>query len=265
VDRQQDERPIREEHRDQRQAGDGYVNGEDVGDRLFDVVEDPPPQANRLDDGREIIVQQHRAGGFAGHVRAASAHGDADVGRFQGRGVVDPVARHSHDLASGLQGVDDAQLLLWDDAGDDVGRDEALPKLLLVHPIQLGAGDDLADGSQADLASDALCRGRVIARDHHHPDAGGVTFLDSSGNSGPDRVRQSHQAKEREREIVLLLRQVALCHGMALRHSQDPQAFPRHRRCPLQEVLAALPIEVAQVGNRFRRSLGGNHDLPGVG
>ena len=70
------------------------------------------PSRTACDDGGEVVVQQHQAGGLAGHVRAAPAHGDADVGGLQGRGVVDAVAGHGHDLAVGLEGVDDPQLLL---------------------------------------------------------------------------------------------------------------------------------------------------------
>ncbi len=62
------------------------------------------------------------AGGLAGHVGAPAAHGDADVGRFQRRRVVHAVAGHGHDLAVGLERVDQAQLLLGHHPGEDVGR-----------------------------------------------------------------------------------------------------------------------------------------------
>jgi hypothetical protein len=46
---------------------------------------------------------------------------DADVGGVQGGAVVDAVAGHGDDVASGLQGAGDAQLVL----GCDTGQDDA--------------------------------------------------------------------------------------------------------------------------------------------
>ena len=47
------------------------------------------------------------------------AHGDADVGLAQRRGVVHAVAGHRDDVASAAQGAGDAQLVLRRHPGDD--------------------------------------------------------------------------------------------------------------------------------------------------
>ena len=60
----------------------------------------------------EVVVEQHEVGGLAGDVGARAAHGDADVGLVQGRAVVDAVAGHRHDVAAGVAGPGDAQLVL---------------------------------------------------------------------------------------------------------------------------------------------------------
>ena len=125
-----------------------------------------------------------RADGFAGHVGAPSAHGDADVGRFQGRGIVHAVAGHGHDFAVGLEGVDQAQFLFRHDPGKDIDRPDPLLKLGVIHPVQLGPGDHFVHGCQADLPGDVLGRARIVAGDHHHPDAGGVALLDGAGTVG---------------------------------------------------------------------------------
>jgi len=51
---------------------------------------------------------------------ASAAHGDADVGCFEGGSVVDAVACHGYDVASGFEGADEAELLLRHHAGEDV-------------------------------------------------------------------------------------------------------------------------------------------------
>ena len=48
------------------------------------------------------VAQQHDGRGVLGQV-GAGAHGDAQVGRGQGRGVVDAVAHHGHHRARGLE------------------------------------------------------------------------------------------------------------------------------------------------------------------
>ena len=98
------------EREDEERHDLGHGVGEDVEDELADVVVDPPPLLDGGDDGGEVVVGEHHRRGLAGHVRAGPAHRDADVGAAQGRGVVDPVAGHRHDVALGLKGVGDAQL-----------------------------------------------------------------------------------------------------------------------------------------------------------
>ena len=48
------------------------------------------------------------------------AHGAANICGPEGWGVVDPVAGHGHHLALGLQGPDNAHLMLRGDPGKDV-------------------------------------------------------------------------------------------------------------------------------------------------
>ena len=88
-----------EQQRQQRQAGDRHVHGEDEAHCLAQVVVDAAAEPDRLDDRAEIVVEQHDGGRFARHVGAAPAHRDADMGRLQRRRIVDAVAGHRDDLA----------------------------------------------------------------------------------------------------------------------------------------------------------------------
>ena len=108
-----------EQQRQQRQAGDRHVDREDVAHRLAQIVVDAPAEPDGADDRAEIVVEQHDRRGLARHVGAAAAHGDADMRGLERRRVVDAVAGHRDDLAVGLERVDDAQLLLGHDAGED--------------------------------------------------------------------------------------------------------------------------------------------------
>ncbi|MNL63718.1 hypothetical protein D3C87_1878780 [compost metagenome] len=73
-----------------------------VAHKLADVVVDAPAFAHRRDDGGEVVVQQDQARCFACHIGAAFAHGNADVGALERRGVVHAIARHGHEVALGL-------------------------------------------------------------------------------------------------------------------------------------------------------------------
>ena len=86
---------------ERRELGD--VVGEVVREELAGVEERRPAQPHRLDDGGEVVVEQHQVGRLAGHVGARATHRDADVGLLQRRAVVHAVAGHRDDVAARLQ------------------------------------------------------------------------------------------------------------------------------------------------------------------
>ena len=95
------------------------VAGEQVADELLDIVENPAALFDGADDRGEVVVGQHHIRCFLGDVGARDAHGNADVGGFDRRSVVDAVPRHGHDLATLFPGLHDAQLVLGRNAGVD--------------------------------------------------------------------------------------------------------------------------------------------------
>ncbi len=97
------------------------VGGKRPGDELGQVVEHPAAFLDRSLDGGEVVVGEDHVGRFFGHLGAGDAHGHSDVRLPQGGSVVDPIARHGHDVAPALQRVHQAQLLLGGDAGEHGG------------------------------------------------------------------------------------------------------------------------------------------------
>lgn len=53
--------------------------------------------------GMEIVVDDNHVGGFFANVGAVFAHGNADVGSFEGNAIVHSVAGHSDNVAAALQ------------------------------------------------------------------------------------------------------------------------------------------------------------------
>jgi len=86
-----------------------------VGDHLADVVEDDSTFFHSSDNGAEVIVEQDQVGCLFSHIGGAPHH-HADIGALERRSVIDTVANHGRDLAIGLQGADNTELILRADA-----------------------------------------------------------------------------------------------------------------------------------------------------
>ena len=101
------------QHRERRldaeeRSQEGDRQGADVDrqlelDEALDVLVERPAPVDRLDDGGEGVVEQDDLAGLLGDLGAGDAHGQADVGLLQGRGVVGAVAGDGHHLAQLLQ------------------------------------------------------------------------------------------------------------------------------------------------------------------
>lgn len=63
------------------------VGGDEVADELLHVVVDSSALLNSSHNGREVVVSQDHLRGRLGN-GSARAHGDADLGLLQGRGIV---------------------------------------------------------------------------------------------------------------------------------------------------------------------------------
>src|SRR3989454_6716566 len=85
------------EGRDEHDQDLPRVRGEEEGDELPDVLVDPAAFLDRGHDGRKVVVGQDHVRALLRDVRSGDPHRDAEVGPFEGGGVVDAVAGHRDD------------------------------------------------------------------------------------------------------------------------------------------------------------------------
>ena len=175
----------------------GKVGRKQELDDLADVVVDATALFAGTDDGGEIVVGKHHVGDVLGDIGTGDAHANADVGALDGRGVVDAVARHGHDLVARLPSLDDAGLVLGLDAGVHAVVLDVRVEFLVAHAVEVGARDCLAAiGDDTQLLGDGHGGVDVVARDHDGADTGVVRFADGVGDLGADRVNHAGQAAE---------------------------------------------------------------------
>ena len=121
----------------ERRAEDGadgaHVRGQLEPHELDDVVVDRAAPLDGADDGGEVVVGEHHVAGFLGDLGAGDAHGHADVGPAQRRGVVHAVAGHGHDVAAALERLDDPHLVLGRHPGAHADVVDLVGELLVGH------------------------------------------------------------------------------------------------------------------------------------
>ena len=164
----------------------------------------------------------------------AAAHRHADVGALEGRGVVDAVAGHEHDLAVRLLALDDREL---------VGRRH--PRVDVLRP-------------HAERLRDRMRRRGVVAGQHRHPDPGAGRGPHGLGGAVAQRVVQREEPDGHE--VTLDGRADAVVRSEApLRHGEHPEPLlgPRLRRG--LELAVRLDLPVRQLEQDLGRSL---HEHP---
>ena len=122
------------------------------------------------DEPPEVALQQRQAGAFDRHV-GSRAHGDADIGRRERRGVVDAVAGHGDDMALALQPGDRLRLAF--------GRDSGL------------------EGVDAEPGCDRRGGRAVVAGQHHDMEALGLERRERFGGARLDRIGDGDQRRDR--------------------------------------------------------------------
>ena len=137
----------------------------------MDIAVHPPPLADGIFDGGEVVVQKNHVRRVLGDVGTRDAHGDADVRFFQRGGIVDSVARHGGDFARALQRLNDAQLIRGRHARKHDARFHRFVQLFVRHFVQFLPGDDgIPIAENVQLFGDRHRGDFVVARNHDDAD-----------------------------------------------------------------------------------------------
>ena len=198
-----------------------HVGRQQVAQKLADIVKDSPPLAHRLDNRGEVVVGQDHAGRFLGHLGAGHAHRHANVGRLQRRCIVHAVAGHGHNVAVGLQRIDNAQLVRGRHPGIYRGGAHRPGKSRIVQRIHRHARQRRrARRHDAQVGGDAGRRARVVAGDHDDPNTGAARLGDGQRSLFARRVDHADGAHEHQIAfqrfgvgLILARRQRAVGHG----------------------------------------------------
>ena len=140
---------------------------------------------------------------------------------------IDAVTGHRHDLAIGLQRIDDPQFLPGHYAGEDRGQADALFKIGRAHGFELGAGEDIA-GLEIGLGGNRTCCLRIVAGDHDNADAGGAAFLNRRRHRRAQRIRKADKAEKLKRKIERRFRARNAGGYRCTRNGEHAHAFLRH-------------------------------------
>ena len=222
----QQHRPA-QQHRRQRHACNGYMYRQHIGHGLAQVVEYLTPQTHPTHNRGKVVVQQHQGSRLPGHIRAAPSHGHAHMGGLECRRVVDTVARHGHHSPAPLQGLHNSKLLCRCNARAHLHVLHALLQGGLVEPVELIAGEHLMGRRhQSGARRNGTGGGRVVASDHHHPDASFATLGHGWHHPGTQRIHQAQQAEEAKLEVLGLRPPGTRETGAG--HRQYPQALRGH-------------------------------------
>ena len=187
------------------------------------------------DDAGEIALHQGDAGAVHGDL-GAGAHGDADIGCGEGRGVVDAVARHGDDAAFRASGGGSAACL---SSGSTSASTSAMPRrratasaVARLSPVSITIRMPWARGRRS------ASRRRRLDRVRDGDDAGGPAV---------------------DRQIAAQWRRPAAAIGLASRHRVRPRDRASGRRLPSATAwpstspVTPLPV-IGRKSVRFRRA-----------
>ena len=170
---------------------------------------DDPSLLHGADDGGKVIVGDYHRSVLFGDLGALDAHGDADIGLLERRGVVHSVARHGDDVPLALKRLDDSQFVLGRDSRKHSGvGDNLLPagRVLLSQLARMDGsqGTTLKIAIDLQLPCDLGRRRLLIAGDHDRPNACLTARLDGGLGLFAERVAHADQADEDQVSIVIL-------------------------------------------------------------
>ena len=234
-------------------------------DHLADIVIDRATFLHGGDDRGEIVVEQHHLRCLLGGLRALAAHRDANIGLFQRRRVIDPVTGHRDDIAIGLQGAHDAELVLRTGARKNADVLGQLAQPVVRHPVELRPGDHLRVIGQGKLPCDGGGGVGMIAGNHLHRNPGRPAIGNRRDRFVARRVDEPDDAQKHQPAGKPVKRQpFHLRRGGHGGKAQHPLAIARRRGdtgLPIGRIgggVLAFGLFLAHLQHALRRALHGN-------
>ena len=177
------------------------AGGKHEQDEFFQIVVNRTPFAHGTGNGGEIVVSQDHGGGFLGSLGALQPHGHTDIGAFQRRRVVYPVAGHGDDLTLFLHRLDQSQLVLRRGTREYIDTHDHLAQGGIVHQGDFGAAEGRFARANCQLCPDCACRFDVVAGNHLDPDAGAVAVVHRLHGFRPGRIDDADQGQQHEAAV----------------------------------------------------------------
>ena len=179
---------------------DGGVDEEN----LTKVVPDDTALTDGGNNGGEVVVGQNHLRSLTGNIGTLLTHGNTHVGGLEGGGVVDTVTGHGGNLSLGLEGLDNADLVLRRGTGEDVVGHDGLLELIVGHGIHLGTGDGLGVllVDEAEHVTDGGGGILVITGDHGNTNTGTLGLGDGLHALGTGRVHDGAETDHGEPGLI---------------------------------------------------------------
>ena len=169
---------------------------------LTNVVVDAPSLFAGANDGGKVIVSQNHVCNALGNVGTSNTHTNADISAFDGRSVVNAVARHGCNHAFFTPGINNTNLVLRLNACIDTDCLNALLKLFVRNLIKLCTGDCLrAISNNAQLNCNSNGCINVVARNHNGAHTSFMSLCNSALNLRTNWV--NHARKTHKDHVVL--------------------------------------------------------------
>ncbi len=211
----------------------------------------------------KLSSSEHHLRRLLGGFGALAAHCDADVGALQRRRIVDAITGHRHHCVAGLQGFDNAELVLGAGAGEDRGMLGHLPEGGPIEPVQPVASGDPVVIEQAELPADRGRSGGMVAGDHLYPDSGRPALGHGRDGIVPRRIDHAENAEEDD-AVFEIVKGKRVGSGGHWLHAESENALAV--RCqPVNLAMPTIPIDrldaivtelfAAKVKNPLRRAL----------
>ena len=171
----------------------------------------------------QVVLEQDHVGGLLGYIHRR-IHRDADVRRMQRWRVIDAVAEVAHHMPPRLEGADHPLLLGRVDAAEQVGGLHPGAQRGVVHRLDVGAGEQPADGD-AQLGAHVAGHQVAVAGDDLDGDAGLLQRRQRRAGARLGRVEEGREAGEHQLRLVADDRVGVVRRHLAPGDAQHAEAF----------------------------------------